>query len=249
MNSQNEYIDKFDRYLNDALNADEKDELEKELLNDDQIRHDFEAHKTLVDGICLHGRKSLLDKIEKWDSELENEESNYSINRSTVFRWYYAAAAIILFVVGAAIIYSTINTGHEHLVAKYYQPYEYLPSTHRGDSSTPDQNGKIFNLYDQGQYEEVVKLIGELDESSQSEIITFFNASAYQALKKYRNAIPLYEKVIDLNSYYTNGATWYLALCFLSDKQVDEAKQALNNLKETNSPYAAKAKVLLSELD
>jgi len=250
MNSQKEYIEKFDQYLENKLNTDEKEKLKEKLKNDTKLLQEFEEHQKFVDGIKLHGRKQLLNEIEKWDNELDSSDViDKPERRIGSFRLYYAAAAIIFLVVSAVIIYTNLQTGHENLVAKHYQPYEYIPSTQRGETEARNQKEQIFNLYDQGKYAEVLSMVEEIDESNRTDLLMYLQANAYQALEQHQSAMPIYDQVIAMNTTYAQGASWYLALCHLSEGQSEKAIILLEELQKSNSPYASKAINLLFELE
>lgn len=250
MNKQKNNMELIDQYLKDHLSPEDREDFEDHLKNDPEFRQGFEQHKTLVDGIKLHGRKTLRNKMKGWDDEMI--ALNDGINNGKKlhsFRWYYAAAAITFLIVSLAIIYSNLDSGYEKVLAAHYQPYIYIPDAQRGEGRASDPNESIFMSYDRGEYKQTITSINEIDEADRTDIMNFLLANSYQAEKEYQNAIQVYEKIIESKSFYLSGAQWYVSLCYLSINQPDKAVPILNELKNSNSSYAPKSKELLMELE
>ncbi len=250
MNNPMENIEKFDQYLQELLEEDQREDFEKKLENDAELKKDFLRHQVLVDGIKLHGRKALLDEMKSWDNEIKSIGFEPTEEKSiSFFKWYYAAAAISIILVTIAVLYSSLNTGYDRIVASHYQPYTYISDIQRGEAIEENPTDKIFQYYDQGNYQQTVQLINEVPESQRSELMSFIQANAYQAMEDYERAIPIFDSIADSNSVYAFGSKWYLSLCYLSVDQPDKAVTLLNELKATNSSFAPKAEKLLNDLD
>jgi tetratricopeptide (TPR) repeat protein len=250
MNSQNDIIELIDLYLGNKLDPDERRKFEQDLVDRPEMAEELKGHKLMIDGIRLHGRKILLNKIRAWDEEMGSSgESDISPTKTVAFRWYYAAAAVVILILSIFTLIDPLGDGYEGIVAQHYQPYVYISELKRGEPKTVDPSQLIFDYYDRGEYQETIKLINGIAEADRSDLMQFLLANSYQALDEFKDAIPVYEKIINSNSAYIQGAKWYLALCYLSEQKPDEARTLLDELTVSKSSYAPKSAKLLEELD
>ena len=248
---QNE-IDLIEQYLEGSLDEEKKRIIEEKISMDENYAENFEQYKLLIDGVNYSGRKKLYTKIEEWDMELSGDyevESEQSSQKP--FKWYYAAASIVIFFVTGFLIYFNLNSGYDRIVADYYKTYVYLSDDKRGDNIEKNSIKHIFEYYERGEYIQFIQMINKLEDGQKTDEVIFYIANAYQAIENYDEAIPLYEQVIiKSNSVYGNGSKWYLALCYLSMDKVEQARPLLEELKGLKtSYYSAKAINLLEDLN
>ena len=249
MNDQTKYNELFDRLLDGTLNEQEAAKLRSEIEKDPELAGKFEQHKLAVDGIRFHGRKEMLEKVKEWDKALNGEKTIASHGLKRRQGFYYAAASLV-FLLGVAYLFSTTYfRGYQQLAASYYEPYKYMPSVTRGESKGENTLEEIIDYYDRGEYRSVIMKLNEFDDTQKTPLSEFVLASSYQALDRYKNAAPIYEKIANSSSIYATPAKWYLALCYLSMKKPDLAVPLLESLQKGNNAYAAKASELLKELE
>lgn len=245
---QNE-IELIEQYLEGSLDEERNKMIEKKISLDEKYAENFKQYKFLIDGIKYSGRKELFTKLKKWDMELSDNievESEHSIGKS--FKWYYAAASIILFAVAGFLIYSNLNSGYESVVADYYKPYDYIPEVKRGTKIEENSIEYIFQYYDRGQYIQTIQMINKLEDGLKTVKVNFIMANAYQATDNYVEAIKLYKQIIN-STYYGYGSKWYLALCYLSIENIEQARPLLEELKGLPTSYSRNAKKLLEDLN
>jgi len=245
---QNE-IDLFDQYTDGILNKDLSTSVEERLSSDREFAAGFEEYKLLTDGIKYSGRKKLLQKVKSWDKQIVEFPDQDHSGKSRFIRWYYFAAAISFFIIASAIIYSSFKTNYETIVANNYMPYTYIPETTRGDKIDANSMENIFTFYDQGEYVQTIQMINKLDAAERSELSDYILANAYQATGKFDEAIVIYGEIANMESIYSSGSKWYLALCYLSKKDLNKAVPLLENLQQSKTSYAPKAKSVLEELN
>lgn len=248
MDKHQKEIDLFDQYIAGALDREMKEEMEKRLSSDLEFKANFEEYKLITDGIKYSGRKKLHEKVKTWDKELLELPNNNLTTRNRFIKWYAIAAVLTFFIIASGIIYSSLSTNYDSMVAQYYQPYKYIPETTRGEKIDQNPIELVFILYDRGEFQQVIQKINQLDAAQRTIVSDYILANAYQAIEKIDDAIPLYKKIADSENAYTTGSKWYLALCYLSKNNLSEATPLLEQLKETKTSYAPKAKMLLDEL-
>lgn len=250
MSNQHDKLDTIEKYLDNQLNSSEKEKFEEELLKDTELKEEVRQHRLMIDGIKLHGRKMLLDKTKEWDRELGAIPDNHFVQSTTnSFKWYYLAAAISLIIVSVFVIYSRMNEGFDRVVAAHYEPYNYIPDIRRSDDSELNDLDEIYQNYELGRYAQVIDLINLKDESEMTDMLSFLQANAYQATGETQKAITAFVDLVNSDSIYATASKWYLALCFLSEKQPEKAMPLIMELKSGNNSYKLKAERLLSDLE
>jgi tetratricopeptide (TPR) repeat protein len=250
MNDQNYNTDIIEKYLDDQMKPAEKQKFEEELLNDPELKEEIRKHQLLIDGIKLHGRSQLLSKTKEWDAELGAVPNSESSSRTiSSFRWYYVAAAIALILVSVAVIYSNLNTGFDRVVAAHYEPYSYIPDTQRSASTEPRSMDAVLQNYERREYAKVIDLVDAMEPSDKTEIVSFLQANAYQATGENSKAIHAFSELANSGSMYATASKWYLALCYLSEKQPDRAIPLVEELMKSRTSFSPKAKKLMKDLD
>lgn len=242
-------IDLIEQYLEGSLDQEKKRKIDEKISVDENYAENFEQYKFLIDGIKYSGRKKLFTKIKKWDMELSDNfevESEHSIGKH--FKWYYAAASIVILIVAGFLVFSSLNSGYESLVADYYSPYDYTPDVKRGGKIEKNSMDNILQYYDRGQYNQAIQMIINLEEGQKTEKVIFYLANAYQATKNYDEAIDLYKQIIN-TGIHGYGSKWYLALCYLSIDNAEQAIPLLEELKGAPTSYSLNANKLLEDLN
>jgi len=251
MKKDQDNIDLIEQYLEGKLDKESMSKVEEHLETDKGFAEQFKTYKFLMDGIKYSGRKELHKSIREWDKELSEipEETTPLISIKNK-RWYYMAASILFFLVVSLVLYSNLNFGYDRLVADYYTRYDHYTNTKRSEKSEISEIEKIIGYYEYGEYQDVINKIIGLDESQKSDATDFILANVYQETGKYDDAIIIYSKVIiSGNSPYENASKWYMALCYLSLNQPEQAIPVLQELENLKSSYSIKAKKLLQDLD
>ena len=249
MKDQTKKMDLIDKYLEKSLSPDDEKTFEQELTNDPEMMQEMQSYKLLVDGIRLGGRKNLKRMMSEWHEQSDETDDIHGVGQNRFsFRWYYAAAAILVLMVSVFVIVKNIGEDQYDIVARHYQPFVFMPEQTRGETAIVE-SAQIFHYYERGEYLKVIESINQTGLSGKSDITQFMLANSYQALDKFEEAISIYESIINANSDYLLGAKWYLSLCYLSVDKSAEAKIILGDLINSSSSFAFKAETLLSDLD
>ena len=250
MKKHQDNIDQIEQYLEGNLDEKERIKVEESIASDSKFATDVENYKFLMDGIKFSGRNSLYQKLQDWDQELSENitigEQNSKIRK---FKWYYAAASIVIFVVAIGLVFTNMFSGYERVAANYYEQYDHYSGNTRGDKSDASSLSSINQYYDQGRYGETIDLINKLDLSFQSEEIRFLLANSYMALEKFDEAIILFKEVSGGTSGYRFESKWYLALCYLYINELDPALPLLEEISLSASSKSVEAKRLLEDLN
>jgi cytochrome c-type biogenesis protein CcmH/NrfG len=235
------------RYLRGELSDDERFELENGPLQTAGVRDTLEA---------IAKEKNMIPAIEEDFNEIgERWQQRSQISEAPgALRWQLmaAAAAILLLAVFTYGYYQ--SQAESRLYANYFddgQVQEYLAV--RGESNDKAELKSAMDTYQQGDYENSLLQFKALREQDpfDSQILLYTGLSAMQ-IGDYYTARLAFEQLLSLDVAAADRASarWYLALTYLQQEQIPQAKAELNWLAKNNTgELGAKAKALLADLD
>ena len=106
-----------------------------------------------------------------------------------------------------------------------------------------------FRAYEQKDYQRASILFTELLRENEDEGMLMLLGNANLMLGKPELAQENFRAVIRLSDELNAAGKWYLALSYLKTGDVQQARELLQDLSETNAPYADRAQNLLADLD
>lgn len=243
-------IEEIEHYLQGMLNEEGQVKFEESIANDKDLAEKVETYKLLIDGIKYSSRKDLKEKLDTWDQDLPSHlEGHETVTNRRRISWYYIAATISFFVIASALVYMNIDTGFQGVVAKHYKVYEHPSTGVRGDADAKKSLNAVVKYYDLGQYEKTIEIANQLELGQRTTEIDFILANAYMAINSIEEASVLFEEISTSDGMYKNASKWYLALCYLSNENPDQALLLLNELKNSTSSYSDNAVKLLRDLN
>jgi predicted negative regulator of RcsB-dependent stress response len=223
------------RYLDGALEGDEKIRLEQQLAADKALQDELENLRLAKETIKLYG---LSKKVSGIHAEMMEELKPVSPVRRIsdtrrIIRYSIAVAASVLLVYLGVETYSFMNLSPGKLYSDNYQSYEL--ATLRDNGS---QVSDIEKAYREKKYYEVVS---SYEAQSQKEIASIFLAGmSYLEINKTEKAVEQFRVVLKLNeiantAIYKDPAEYYLALALLKNKDYDGALHQLRQIKNDPS--------------
>lgn len=232
MHDQDDLIEKK---LDGTLTATEAERFERLLRTDPAFAQAYATQQEMVSVLRQHHKKQL-------HQQLEVGYQQFQSRRRQSRPYYYGAAAVLLLVITAWWWKSTF---HERLFATYYQPYEV--TVFRRPSVSLDNQATVY--YSQGRYAEAVPLLQSLrDTDQQLHYWALLLGNAYLQLDSLSQARQQLERVSNASVEYSQYARWYLALSYLKDANVTEARTDLQRIARQPGLFQKKAQQLLKEL-
>ena len=235
-------------YLDESIHDDDRYRIESHLI-------DCPLCNAAVEGFAQQynfGEDKYLEKLETaitTKKEIQENHSNIKNKFSLMNR--IAAAVLLLLIASASLLYWN-SQKTERLFLSYYEGLE-IDNTVRGvaDNATEQNELNLGVSAFNNQFFE--KSIGHfnsyLKENPEHIAANYFKAMALLELGKYKEAIDYFSICRINDESYFEEATWHIALAYLQLKDVERAKQFLNDLiKDEKSFYYKKAKELLGEL-
>ena len=215
----------IDRYLDDELENNERAEFESRLEQDADWREAVASVRAMRIGIQ---EAALAQKLPEFHEELTSTGTEVRMSSKTSGRswmkWAAAASILAIASLGWWFWSGQKESGDEKIYADYYQPDPGLPTVMGPAEDFEFQQGMVD--YKAGNYSVAIaaweKLLVRFPDS---DTLTYFLASAWQADKKFEKALPLFEKVAGQpSSKLAPDAAWYLGLLYLRKGEQEKAQ-------------------------
>ncbi len=243
-----------DRYLNDELNSDEKKQFEEKLKTDKALRDTLRLHKD-VDFVIQS--KELLKSREM----LEKIRRKRNLHTSTPYLFFYkhpvllvaASLLIIIGIVFLILISVKQSPRPETIFKEYYMPFEMVNNIRiTGDIGYKDDFYEALNFYKEGRYNEAAEKINVIPESymvSENSSLIFLSGLINIETDNIYKAEQYFLMVLKSNDKrYYHHAQWYLALIYLKDGKLEDAKVILFHIIDDRTSYLTKAYKILTRL-
>lgn len=157
--------------------------------------------------------------------------------------------AMVFFVGIVSVLYWGRETANEKLFAEYFQPYPNIASSVRGELT----EGKLqdaMQQYDTGDFKAALAHLQEILAAEPGNATAqFYVGICYLQFKEAKKAISSLQKVITLQDQKLDEpARWYLALAYLWQNDVENARTTLNVIVASDRTYKEQAVNLLERL-
>lgn len=227
-NSTNNMSEKLLQYFDGELQGIEKEELEKQLAVDKNLRDELENLALAKKAVRSYGLKQHVAAIH---TEMMNERrtpvKSISKNRR-LLRYGMAIAASVLIVILANTLFNSGSSSASKLFASTYQPYEL--STTRGGTAIETPIEKAYKEKDH-------KNVIAMTDTSVTIRNIFLSAMSQMELGNDPAAIEKLKTVIAKNDQtglhiLKDEAQYYLALAYLRNKNYPEALTLMDTIKK-----------------
>lgn len=242
-----------DKYLNDELSPDERKQFEEKLKTDQTLRDIIKLHKD-VDFVIQN--KELL----KSRQMLEKIRGKRNLHTSTLYLFFYKhpvllVAASVLIIIGIMfLILISVKQPlkPETIFEGYYMPFEMVNNIRiTSDIGYKDDFYEALNFYKEGKYKKAEEKIGKIPESylvSENSSIVFLYGLINIETGKIGKAEQYFLMLKSGDNRYYQHAQWYLALIYLKDGRVEDAKVILFKIIDDRTYYITKAYEVLRRL-
>ncbi len=159
-----------------------------------------------------------------------------------------AAAVALLFAIAFLIFFIAKNdVNNRKLFAEYYTPYPNLVTVKSANTKLTDE---AMLYYDMRQYDTAVALFGIiLEKTPENPEAWFYKGICLLSLNNAPAAIKVFKHLaFDAETPYRKPALWYLALGYLQNGDMKDAKRILMEIVRDDNSFSPKAKSLLQSL-
>ena len=239
-------------YLEDRMEAGERESVEKRLQEDEAFKALFDDIKELQTGLEGMNHKHLLARMDKLEATLGNPLEQKAETKTVFWNFQRIAAAFIgLAIVALASWYGLSVNGAidgAALFAQNYKAYDnvMVPITRGEEALTLLE--QTFEAYELKEYQKADGLFDQLLESKQKPFVSFYAGITAMEVGKNEKTERLLNSVIEEGTLFAEIAQWYLALHHLKKEEYKTTIILLESLEKTQSTFSARATELLKEI-
>ncbi len=247
--------DRVSAYLRDELTTQERLNFESDLKTDSKVAEELAFQESLNKAIESTRSEELKASFIALENSLVGKENEEGSNAKTPKRKLLIGGIILLLLASALLFYLFSGTGKsldEHKM--YAENYATYPNTlldiERGENTNQINDlVEIMQLYDKGQYQDVLKNITSYQGEKEQEL-KFYQAISLMELKKYESAIEIFENLEKTKlSNFQSAIYWYSALAYLKLEKHSKSIAQLEKLIVASDKYQnTKARALLERL-
>ena len=253
---KSEYLDLFEGYFSGKLEEPVRLNIESQLKSDSVFNKAFNEYKVLREGIdysIMRTLKEDLQTLEQTLPEVQIKSPTGPVSKEPAmtrrFTLLKVAAAIVLVAVSVIIFQLRQPTSPQDLYSQYFKPYDNeFVSPKRGVDQSLELQVQSFREYDNGNFSSAIEGFNKiLEEDQENTLVLFYLGNAQLAENDGQAAIITFKRFLELSQDFTMQAKWYLALSYLKEDDVDEAKVLLEEL-ENNEEIVKQAVKILKDL-
>lgn len=233
----------FDQYLQGELTVDEKDNFEKQLTENPDLRAALETfkemHSQLENKFGMETERAVFEKNLTRISDKYFKKKKVKV--VSMKPWYYAAAASVIIMFGLFFFQYDTNPSF-----KDYNNPESAYFTERGvaeetlKKAEDDFNGR--------RYSKAIPLFEAILKENNSPEIQYFYGISLVEESHYKKAEAVLNELISGNSVFKEKAKWYLALSKLKQRDYKACKEVLQTISQDFENYE-EVEQLLEELN
>lgn len=197
------------------------------------------------------------DRARRWEEQLAtkhgvakgNSPEAKSIPLTKRRPWLFLAASFLVLALATTFVLTQNNTTSSSELAATYIEQDFFnnQSTTKGEEDVQQLSLDAANAYNNKDFATAISLYTQLDQNIVEH--SFFLGVSYLYNNAYPKAVSTLEHTqqIDTEKMYSQETQWFLALAYIQNKQLDKAKQLLQNIRVEDWNYS-KAQDLLNTL-
>ena len=230
----------IDKKIESTLTPEEDRRFAERMAHEPAFAEAYRTQRQAIDALRTHHARELRQEVRHLYARVQHQ-------RQRRVRWYYAAAAGLVGVIGVAAYWFSLAPTSEQLYASYYTVYPAYRATRGGDSSAYDRG---LSLYNQGQYAEALPYLERLPEvDSLRDRVNLLLGNAYlQTDQPTRARETLSAVAASDDTLLQQQGQWYLALSYLKQHHVAAARPILEELAAAGM-YRKEAHEILERVD
>lgn len=236
----------IEKFFSNSLTEDELLEFKNQYNSNPEFKKEVKFLESLK---VVSGHED--DKAFK--ATLKGFEVEASKKHRTLFskKLYPIITVAAILTIGLFIsIYWFSNTSEKDLFATYFEPSKNVSVPIVRDENSQNITTEAFILYAEKDYNKASVLFEKAYLAQNQSELLFYQGNALLALGHTTQAIEKFREHIKLQDTLSNRSHWYLALAYLKNDDLENAKKELNTFINTNENFKIKeAKSLLKKLN
>ena len=233
-------------YFEGTLSDSEMREFNDLQLTDESFAAEVGFQKELRTAL----RKEERQDIKEMFSKLKDDSSKKESRVIPIKLWLAAASILLIAGLGTWLLYLMINRPTmKHFTISIFHPYENVVHPIERGNQLEDLRTRAFEAYENADYILALNLFDELNNKQKDPYLDFYSAIVMMQLDQPEQAVPLLNQYIEQEGELKDRAIWYLALAYLKQGQIKDARTQLEKVVQLGTFHTSKAQRLLDELD
>lgn len=240
--------DNIERYLREEMDHQERKVFEEALNEDESLQEEVDLQQDVFSGIGLFGAEEMKKQLQAIDAD-EKDSSPIAASRGRPLYTWLAVAASVTALLLVAIFLFNAGPNSQELYATYYEPYPNVVNPVERSSGVPtDAAGKAMYFYEQGNFEEAIKLFTQ-EPNLNDLAYRFYLGVSYLGTQQSELAEQTLQPLLeDEEGAFYEAALWYTSLSQLARDQSESAREILEKIADLQGEYAREAQELLEEI-
>lgn len=253
----------IENYLEGKLTAQEKADFELRLTKDSELAKQYADLQDFMIAMQSFGRNELKQELQaiadmealpadifEQSTQKKTRESDVKVRKISYRKLISIAAVILIITVPTLMLLNKQKMSPEELYQSYFEVYPNVAAPIVRSESPKNSLEQAMAIYEQKDYKGAIDKLQKIKvETKDKEAVGFYLAMAYLANGNTNQAIEKFQKLQQQSlATYQDQTTWYLALAFLSNKELEKSKTQLIKLSKKDSFYKNKATKLLKSL-
>ncbi|MCF8368037.1 MAG: hypothetical protein K9G76_03285 [Bacteroidales bacterium] len=244
------YTESVDNFLCGMMSPQENEIFLNEVENNESLKKELHFQEELRNTINDAGFVTIRNVLNKRRTAKNPFPFKIPYNQKRGKYYIYAAAASLALLIASGLLYFFLNgqiVAPEQIAQKYYKPAYSIHDYRSIEDQDLSGNNEAFSLYNNGEYAKSLELFLLFENKVVS---NFYTGICYYELHDYRMAEQSFNYVyMDQTNLFIEQAEWYLALTYLQQNKVTEAKEIFGRIKASKSPFALQSSEILKKLD
>lgn len=269
-------LEKIEAYLQGELPADERKAFEQQIKADPELAREVEITRAVNFSIEHKNLKNLKDDLVNTNDLIANIRERVQVNYeatenvapsgkegimskidrilqmlfpSPVGRLAMAVAVIVVLLIPTYIFFLQ-SPDPQQLYADNFEPYpNIITASTRSDVQQAGELDEAMKLYENREYANAINGFNTyINQYPDQYEVRLYRGIANMQMDSINLAIKDLEAVMENNRKLTDQAQWYLALLYLKDGDVAEARKILKQIAESENIFNEKAQNILNKI-
>jgi len=214
------------RYLDGALAAEEKSEVEERLRTEESLRDELENLRFSIGAVKLYGIHQQVATIHQEEVHHRKTAPGRVVSMRTGFRQVISIAAVFLLLLTTTLVIYTVTLSAGKVYNEAF--VSYTPSTLRSAEAA----SALEQAYQNKNYQKVIALSKTTTPNEEEQLLV---GLAYLQTGQYNAAIRQLSAIRRSSGEYAQDAEFYLSLAYLKARRFAEARTILKAIRDDKS--------------
>ncbi|MBR9920357.1 MAG: tetratricopeptide repeat protein [Bacteroidetes bacterium] len=244
----------IEKHLAGTLSETEENAFRRMLESEPGLANEVKLHQRLdqvLAGDRIHAFREKLKQTDRAWKKPEEAKKMYIRRKPKRSQLAIAATIVLLLAASLYLLLKPGSDGTDSLYAANFAPYEMVLNQRGAADESPRKQleAQAVSAYENQQFDQAAQAFASLQEIAPNEDpFQFYYCLSVLASGQPDKAIPGLELLSeDSNSLFQEQSRWYLALAYLKNGQLEQAKSSLAQI-ETGAYRSAEAARLLRKL-